>query len=76
MDETQANPDGTPTQQVVGETSLHRQHQQGRLNKHTMTVLVTIGADGSTINPTVVFKGKKVVASWKQDNISNPSYVG
>ena len=75
MDETQANPDGTPTQRVVGETSLRRQHQQGQSNKHTMTVLVTIGADGSTINPTVVFKGKKVVASWKRDNISNLSYV-
>ena len=75
MDETQANPDGTPTQRVVGESSLRRQHQQGQSNKQTITVLVTIGADGSTISPTVVFKGKKVFTSWKQDNISKLAYV-
>lgn len=75
MDETQANPDGTPTQRVVGESSLRRQHQQGQSNKQTITVLATIGADGSTISPTVVFKGKKVFASWKRDNICKLSYV-
>jgi DNA-binding XRE family transcriptional regulator len=75
MDETQVNPDGAPTQRVVGESSLHRQHQQGLSNKQTITVLVTIGADGSLISPTTVFKGKKMVASWKQNNISKMAYV-
>ena len=75
MDETQINPDGTPTQRVVGESSLHRQHQQGLSNKQTITVLVTIGADGSSISPTTVFKAKKIVASWKQNNVSRMAYV-
>lgn len=65
MDETQANPDGSPTQRVVGESGLHRQHQQGLSNKQTITVLVTIGADGSSISPTTVFKGKKIPVNWK-----------
>jgi hypothetical protein len=75
MDETQVNPDGTPTQRVVGESSLHRQHQQGLSNKQTITVLVTIGADGTSISPTTVFKAKKIVASWKQNNVSKMAYV-
>ena len=70
MDKTQVNPDGTPTQRVVGESSLHHQHQQGLSNKQTITVLVTIGVDGSSISPTTVFKAKKIVASWKQNNVS------
>jgi len=75
MDETQANPDGIPTQQVVGESGLHRQHQQGLSNKQTITVLVTIGADGSSISPTTVFKGKKIPARWRENNVSKMAYV-
>jgi hypothetical protein len=70
MDETQANPDGTPMQRVVGESGLRLQHQQGLSNKQTITVLVTIGADGSSISPTTVFKGKKIPATWKANNVS------
>jgi len=75
MDETQANPDGIPTQQVVGEYGLHHQHQQGLSNKQTIMVLVTIGADGSSISPTTVFKGKKIPASWRANNVSKMAYV-
>ena len=75
MDETQANPDGTPTQRVVGESGLRRQHQQGLSNKQTITVLVTIGANGSSISPTTVFKGKKIPATWKANNVSKMVYV-
>lgn len=59
MDETQANPDGTPTQQVVSECSLRCQHQQGQSNKQMITVLATIGANGSTISPSVVSRGRR-----------------
>ena len=75
MDKTQVNPDGAPTRRVVGESSFHHQHQQGLSNKQTITVLVTIGADGTSISPTTVFKVKKIVASWKQNNISKMVYV-
>jgi hypothetical protein len=75
MDETQVNPDGTPTQRVVGESRLRRQHQQGLSNKQTITVLVTIGADGSSISPTTVFKGKKIPVSWKANNVSKMAWV-
>ena len=75
MDETQVNPDGSPTQRVVGESQLHRQHQQGLSNKQTITVLVTIGADGSSISPTTVFKAKKIRANWRKDNAIKMVYV-
>ena len=71
----QVNPDGTPTQQVVGESGLHCQHQQGLSNKQTITVLVTIGADGSSISPTTVFNGKKIPVIWKANNVSKMAYM-
>jgi len=72
---TQANPDRIPTQHVVGESGLHRQHQQGLSNQQTITILVTIGADGSSISPATVFKGKKIPASWRKNNVSKMAYV-
>jgi len=75
MDETQVNPDGSPTQRVVGESSLHRQHKQGLSNKQTITALVTIGADGSSISPSTVFKAKKIVAGWYKENVSKMTYA-
>ena len=75
MDETQVNPDRTSTQRVVGESRLHCQHQQGLSNKQTITVLVTIGADGSSISPTTIFKGKKIPVTWKANNVSKMVYV-
>ena len=75
MDETQVNPDGTPTQRVVGKSGLHCQHQQELSNKQTITVLVTIGADRSSIILTTVFNGKKILVIWKANNVSKMAYV-
>ncbi|KAF9651306.1 hypothetical protein BDM02DRAFT_3184566 [Thelephora ganbajun] len=75
MDEMQANPDGSPTQQVVRESSLHQQHQQSLSNKQMITVIVTICADGTSISPTAVFKAKKVTTSWQKENVNKIAYV-
>ena len=40
-----------------------------------ITVLVMIGADGSSISPTTDFKGKKIPVIWKGNNISKMVYV-
>ena len=75
MDKTQVNPNGTSTQWVVGESRLYHQHQQGLSNKQVITVLVTIGVDGSSISPTTIFKGKKIPVTWKANNVSKMVYV-
>ena len=74
MDKMQANPDGSTTQRVVGESGRRLQHQQALSNKQTIMVLVTIAGDGTSISPTAVFKGKKIAASWQKDNPHKIAY--
>ncbi|KAF9440066.1 DDE-domain-containing protein [Macrolepiota fuliginosa MF-IS2] len=76
MDESgfQANGDeGIGCQMIIGKTGKKVQYQQqGDLHKN-ITVLVTIGADGSVLSPAVLYTGKGYLVKWKQDNPANAS---
>lgn len=56
-------------------TGKQVQYQQRDGNWENITVIVTIGTDGSSTPPAVIFKGKAYQAKWKQDNPTNALYV-
>lgn len=58
-------------QRVVGGRGVKTQHKQGGANKENVTALVTICADGTTLDPMIIFKGKRFMKSWGDDNIAN-----
>lgn len=61
------------TEWVIGGRTQGQQYQQRDGNRETMTVLVTICADGTSTPPAVIFKGAAYQARWKQDNPANAS---
>ena len=56
---------------VVGERGTKTQHKQGGADRENVTVVVTICADGTTVRPLVIFKGKNLQSTWNQDNTAN-----
>ncbi|KIK20325.1 hypothetical protein PISMIDRAFT_106027 [Pisolithus microcarpus 441] len=53
---------------MIGPAKQKMQYQQRDGNKETITVMVTICADGSTILPTCIYKGQTFSTNWHQDN--------
>jgi len=45
------------------------QHQQTEGNRENVTAIVTICADGTTVTPTVIFKGKNMNSAWHDANL-------
>lgn len=72
-DETGIQPESGEKERVIGKAGEKTQYQQRGGSKENMTVIVTICADGTSIAPAVVFKGKGYSTSWKQDNPLNAS---
>lgn len=72
-DETGIQPESGEKERVIGKAGEKNQYQQRGGSKENITVIVTICADGDTIAPAVVFKGKGYSTSWKQDNPLNAS---
>ena len=60
MDETGCPPSDQGTQRVVGGRGTKTQHKQGSADRENVTAIVTIGADGTTLNPTIIFKGQNL----------------
>ncbi len=60
-------------ERVVGEAGKKIQYQQRDGNRETITVMVTICADGTAIPPAVIFKGKSYLVKWLQNNPLNAS---
>ncbi|KIK02647.1 hypothetical protein K443DRAFT_36323, partial [Laccaria amethystina LaAM-08-1] len=54
----------TGKERVVGGRGTKTQHKQGGANWENVTAVVTICADGTTVRPLIIFKGKKIRASW------------
>ncbi|KIK01980.1 hypothetical protein K443DRAFT_39572, partial [Laccaria amethystina LaAM-08-1] len=50
------------------------QHKAGSANRENITVLVTICADGTALQPTIIFKGKRLLKKWGTDNVSAKSF--
>ena len=49
------------------------QYQHVHDDRDNTTIIVTISADGTAPNPTVIFRGKAFHANWQQDNPANAS---
>jgi hypothetical protein len=56
------------TERVIGPAGAKIQHQQRNGNRENITVLPTICADGTSIPPTVIYKGESFQAKWLQEN--------
>ncbi|THU97084.1 DDE-domain-containing protein, partial [Dendrothele bispora CBS 962.96] len=64
------NLSGAPTA-VIGRTGKKRQYQQQGANREMTTVLVAICADGTTIPPAQIFKGKGYSVTWQRNDPVN-----
>jgi len=56
------------TERVIGPAGAKMQHQQRSGNRENITVLPTICADGTSVPPTVIYKGEAFQTKWLQDN--------
>jgi hypothetical protein len=56
------------TERVVGPAKAKIQHQQRSGNRENITVLPTICADGTSVPPTVIYKGEAFQTKWLQEN--------
>lgn len=75
MDESGFPPSNQGRQRVAGRRGTKTQHKSGNANRENVTVLVTICADGTTLKPTIIFKGKNFLKKWGEDNIAGASLV-
>lgn len=60
---------------VIGHTGKKMQYQQRGANREMTTVLVTICADGTSIPPAMIFKGKGYSVKWQQNDPLNSMCV-
>lgn len=56
------------TERVIGPADANMQHQQRSGNRENITVLPTICADGTSLPPTVIYKGESFQTKWLQEN--------
>jgi hypothetical protein len=56
------------TECVIGPAGAKMQHQQQSGNRENITVLPTICADGTSLPPTVIYKGESFQTKWLQEN--------
>lgn len=75
MDESGFPPSNQGTQRVVGRRGTKTQHKQGGANKENVTAVVTICADGTTVTPLIIYKGKKAQKRWFDNNVAGAQYV-
>ncbi|KZP22653.1 DDE-domain-containing protein, partial [Athelia psychrophila] len=73
MDESGFPPSNQGTSRVIGRRGTKTQHKQGSANRENVTAIVTICADGTTLAPTIIFKGHNFMTKWADDNVSHAS---
>ena len=73
MDETGCPPSDQGTERVVGARGTRTQHKQEGGDRENITALVTICADGTKLQPTIIFKGQNFMLKWGRDNVSKAS---
>jgi hypothetical protein len=71
MDESGFPPSDQGTQRVIGRRGTKTQHKQGSAERENVTAIVTICADGTTLQPTIVFKGKNFMKKWGTNNVAH-----
>lgn len=55
-------------ERVVRARGTKTQHKQGGANHENITGVVTICADGTTVRPLLIFKGKNAKEAWVRGN--------
>jgi hypothetical protein len=75
MDEAGFPQEAGQRQRVIGRRGTKTQHKQGTANRENVTALVTICTDGTTLRPTIIFKGKNFMKNWRDNNIAKASFV-
>ncbi|KAH7875577.1 uncharacterized protein C8R40DRAFT_1102417 [Lentinula edodes] len=75
MDESSTPRGNVAKERVAGARGTKTQHRQGGANWENITSVVTICADGTTLRPTVIYKGQKLYTRWTKDNVANATYV-
>jgi hypothetical protein len=73
MDETGCPPSDQGTERVCGSRGTKTQHKQGGADRENVTAIVTICADGTTLRPTIIFKGQNFMTKWADNNASEAS---
>ncbi|EGO30778.1 hypothetical protein SERLADRAFT_404796 [Serpula lacrymans var. lacrymans S7.9] len=73
-DKTGFQPGNGRKQRVIGPAQMKMQHQQRDGNRKNITMMVTICADGGSIAPTIIYKGKSFLTNWHQDNTLKASW--
>lgn len=63
------------TERVIGPAHAKMQHQQRSGNRENITVLPTICADGTSVPPTIIYKGECFQTRWLQDNPLDARFV-
>ena len=73
MDESGFPPSDQGHGRVVGRRGSKMQHKAGNANRENVTALVTICADGTALQPTIIFKARNFMKKWGNDNVSKAS---
>ena len=71
MDESGFLPSDQGTQHVIGCHGTKTQHKQGRADRENVTAIVTICADGTVLQPTIIFKGHNFMKKWGNNNVAH-----
>lgn len=75
MDESGFPTGNLARQLVIGARGTKTRHAQGSANRENVTAIVTICADGTALQPMVIFKGKNIMTKWGKDNVANATYT-
>ena len=73
-DETEIQSGIGVTEHVIGPAEAKIQHQQQSGTCENITVLPTIFADGTSLAPTVIYKGEAFQTKWLQENPLDARY--
>ena len=74
-DETGIQTGTGTTERVIGPAGASIQYRQQNCNRENITVLPTICADGTSVPPTVIYKGESFQAKWLQENPLDVRYA-
>jgi len=75
MDETGTTMGNHMKEHVVGQKGRKVHHRQGGGDRENVTAIITICTDGTTLRPTLIYKGKNIMKPWTDNNVSGASYV-
>lgn len=71
MDESGFIPSQEGHKRVVGSRGTKIQHKQGNASRENVTAIVTICADGTTLDPMIIYKGKNFMKKWGENNVAH-----